>query len=288
MNGSMHYLPPDPDSGRFGLHLTACGAARIAPGAAYPAPGHPGSHLLSWLRGRVLGEYQLVHLVAGGGEFEDRSGLRRVRAGESFLLVPGRWHRYRPDPATGWSERWIACIGPAVGRLFDDGRLRPDSLQWPRRLPADALSHLAGIITLCDRRPHGWRSSAEGLAAAMLARIDDDGTVPGEAPLHAAAQRMRHDPTLPVAALAGAAGLSPSQFRLRFAAVYGRSPRRYRQAILAEQARRLLSLPGVTVADVAEALGFSDPSHFTRAFRRAGGGLPSRLLRRPDDPLDAG
>jgi hypothetical protein len=24
------------------------------------------------------------------------------------MLFPGEWHRYSPDPATGWDEHWVA------------------------------------------------------------------------------------------------------------------------------------------------------------------------------------
>ena len=41
------------------------------------------------------------------------------------------------------------------------------------------------------------------------------------------------------------------------------------------QAKRLLANPTMAVADVAVAVGFSDPSYFTRVFRRQEGVSPS-------------
>lgn len=47
-----------------------------------------------------------------------------------------------------------------------------------------------------------------------------------------------------------------------------------------EEARRLLADPARKVIDVALDLGYSDPAHFTRAFRRWAGIAPRRFRRR--------
>lgn len=31
-----------------------------------------------------------------------------------FLLFPGEWHNYRPDPHTGWHESWVGFTGPDI------------------------------------------------------------------------------------------------------------------------------------------------------------------------------
>lgn len=276
----LHYLPDDPEAGRWGLRLTAGGTARIPAGGTYPAPGHPGSHLFRWDRGRLLAEYQLVLISAGAGEYEDRDGHREIAAGDAFLLVPGRWHRYRPDPTRGWTERWIACSGAAVKRLHRDGRLDPRAPQWPRKLDPALCGRLDEILQLLDRRPAAWRAEAEALTASLLARIGDAQRELSDDPLQAAARRLQADPAAPIEGLARDAGLSSSQFRLRFRAVHGSSPRRYRQSVLLARAQQLLAIPGTTVADVADAIGFSDHTHFTRAFCRAGGESPSAWRRR--------
>jgi AraC-like DNA-binding protein len=273
MTSNTHYLPGDPETGRWGLRLHAGGSARIFPGGAYPALGHPGSHLFHWERGRILAEFQLILIAAGAGEYEDRDGHRRLFAGDAFLLVPGRWHRYRPDPLRGWTERWLAFSGPAVGRLYDEGRLDP---RPTRRLDAGQRGRLDEILHLLDRRPPRWRAEAEALTASVLARFGDAEDLAVDDPLHTAARRLQADINLPIDTLAAETGLSPSQFRLRFRRLHGSSPRRYRQAVLLARARQLLSIPGTSVCSVANALGFSDHAHFTRAYRRAGGDAPSR------------
>ena len=282
MSDQTHYLPDDRDAGHWGLRLSGGGQGRIAVGAPYPGAGHPDSHRFRWDRGRILREFQLVVITAGRGSYEDRSGSREIRSGLGFLLVPGRWHRYRPDPATGWEERWLAFDGPAVRRRHEAGGLDPNSPAWRSPVAPALRSRLDEILALLRHRPAAWRAEGEALTASILARItasdaaDDD-------PLHRAAQRLAGDLRVTITDLAAEAGLSPSRFRERFQLLHGTSPRRYRQAAIAAQAQRLLAVPGTTMAEVAATLGFAGHAQFTRGFRRAAGESPSAWRARTSD-----
>ena len=281
MSDHVHYLPDDRETGRWGLRLTGGGDTTVEPGESYPAPGHPESHLFNWDRGRVLGEFQVILMAAGRGIYEDRQHTRTVVAGQGILLVPGVWHRYRPDPATGWREQWLAFDGPAVRLLHAQGRLDHGGEFWSRALDPDLRRRLEEILGLLTHRPATWRAEAEALTASLLPRIDASRAEEDD-PLHGAARQLAGELHRAIDDIARDAGLSPSQFRLRFRRIHGCSPRRYRQEALAAQARRLLANPGTTVAEVAAALGFSTHAHFTRGFRRAVGESPRAWRKRRD------
>ncbi len=78
--------------------------------------------------------------------------------------------------------------------------------------------------------------------------------------------------------LASVAGLSKFHFLRLFAATVGTTPHRYLQLVRIEQARRLLGR-GDGIAHVAQEVGFSDQSHFTRCFRDIVGIPPGRYRR---------
>jgi AraC-like DNA-binding protein len=46
------------------------------------------------------------------------------------------------------------------------------------------------------------------------------------------------------------------------------------------EARRLLATTDLRIAEVAERLGYDEPTHFTRAFRRSSGISPQRFRLR--------
>jgi hypothetical protein len=51
----------------------------------------------------MLREFALVYLRDGQREFETReSSSLTFCARQACMLFPGVWHRYRPNPKTGW------------------------------------------------------------------------------------------------------------------------------------------------------------------------------------------
>jgi AraC family transcriptional regulator of arabinose operon len=98
---------------------------------------------------------------------------------------------------------------------------------------------------------------------------------------------------LDVPALARLAGLSPSRFAHLFRAQVGMPPARYLHQLRMRRARALLERSFLSVRDVMRQVGFRDPSHFARDFRRYHGMAPSMVrgashhpspLQSPRDP----
>jgi AraC family transcriptional regulator len=74
------------------------------------------------------------------------------------------------------------------------------------------------------------------------------------------------------------AGLSPSHFQRLFTATYGVSPRKYQDRHRFGWARTQL-LQGRLVNELADQMGYSETSAFTRAFRGATGTPPSSIRK---------
>lgn len=113
------YYPPIRDREvRDGCYLTSMGHGRHPAGVKYPRPGHPSQYDFDARRGRILPDFALVLIAGGGGFFEnEREPEQRVRAGDFLCLTPGQWHRYEPDPETGWEEYWVCFNGDYPHRL---------------------------------------------------------------------------------------------------------------------------------------------------------------------------
>jgi AraC family transcriptional regulator, arabinose operon regulatory protein len=91
-----------------------------------------------------------------------------------------------------------------------------------------------------------------------------------------------------VGELARAANLSQSRFAHLFHQQVGISPGRYLRRRRLERARLLLQSTFLSVKEVMAAVGYNDPSHFSRDFQRAYGASPrawrERIARPPPDP----
>ncbi len=89
---------------------------------------------------------------------------------------------------------------------------------------------------------------------------------------HVAKHYLRPIPESEVALLCN---MSPSRFCRQFKAAFDVTFVEYLANYRMQQAKRLLSNPEMPVADVAAAVGFNDPSYFTRVFRKQEGVSPS-------------
>ncbi|RMD49302.1 MAG: AraC family transcriptional regulator, partial [Alphaproteobacteria bacterium] len=78
---------------------------------------------------------------------------------------------------------------------------------------------------------------------------------------------------------ARALGVSPTHLSRLCRARHGASARALIARRVMREARRLLLYTERSVAEVAEAVGFADPNHFSRAFARATGQPPTAFRR---------
>lgn len=84
---------------------------------------------------------------------------------------------------------------------------------------------------------------------------------------------------LSIAQMANSVNLSESWFSLVFKNTTGMSPNQWQLNKRVEQARGLLLDTDLSVADIADRLGFSDQAHLTRAFRQLVGKTPASWRR---------
>lgn len=147
-----YYLPISDAIFDGGVFITSVGATRVAPGASYPLVGHPSLYDFTWKEGRILPEFSLMLITSGRGIFESRAtGTVPVNAGTVMMVFPGVWHRYRPDPATGWDEKWMHFNGELAHRLLDQGIFSHRQPVWrpedAGRLEAE-LDRLQAVVQL--------------------------------------------------------------------------------------------------------------------------------------------
>lgn len=286
------YLRVDTDNLRHELYVTAVGSLDTPAGGAYPAPDHPDGYLFDWARGRVLGDFAVVFLSRGGGVFETRNGRVACRAGDVLLIPPGVWHRYRPDPATGWCEHWVCANGEYLHRLrakklflpnaehlvgAADARLREAHRRlWRRAKSAGAANDLAlaaGALEVFSL------ASAHRLVAVdfPLATAAD--------PVAAAAREYlwfnSHRP-LSVARIAAQVGVSRRTLERAYRDAHGITVANDLTARRVERARHLLEETRMSVKEISYAVGFGDPKRLIRNFTRATGSSPAAFRRRTE------
>jgi AraC-like DNA-binding protein len=285
------YLPRPREAHVWGVAVTGGGRLQSPPGAPYPPAGHPADHAFSWEHGRVLGAWQVVALTAGRGWFESaRQPLTAVSKGDLMLLFPDEWHRYRPDPETGWTELWLELQGPGLERLQSSGVLSPDD-PVQSGSGTSAASLVARLHARLRENDAGFDPELSGWAWQLLAQLasvrhagspESDITRAVRRAEVLLAERVEHPPAMP--ALARELGVAYSYFRREFARQTGLAPHAYLLRLRLDKARRLLGNGTAPLKDIAAQLGFSSPYHLSSAFKQAFGISPDHWRRRPAKP----
>jgi AraC-like DNA-binding protein len=266
------------------LHLLDVGQTLIPPNTPYPPARHPSPYHFDWSRGRTIDEFQIVHLSAGRGWLETANTRRqRIESGDTFLLFPGVWHRYRPDAKTGWTEHWVGFDGSIVRQWM---KLRFLST----RRPIVHAASDAGLIVLFTQLLDLVRSnhpSTQSIGAALTHQIIATlhaGTPrrePMQPKVHQAIGRAieqmssRPEAAIDLHELAESMGFSYAWFRRQFVRHTGFGPHHYQAQLRMSRARQLLRSSDLSVKQVARAVGFEDDHYFCRAFRKATGLTPT-------------
>lgn len=263
-----------------GVCLTGCGATRVKPGAEYPPSGHPGGRSFTWENGRVLAGFQLVAITEGAGRFRGESGkTETIRGGAWLLLWPGRRHRYQPDARTGWVEHWLELNGPGLGAWACRAAGAVDEIIEPGEQP-----ELIGLFERLHR--FATRGEARELLDSLGLHIAQSVLAIARAPrADPATERLRKaerwlienlERPFSVQELAREASLHPASLRRLFRAKHGMGPMRYRLRLRIERARELVLAGDLTLAQIAESLGFDSAYHLSAQFKRRTGASPSK------------
>jgi len=85
--------------------------------------------------------------------------------------------------------------------------------------------------------------------------------------------------------MAAEAGVTPTHFCRIFKRATGISPHQYVMKARLNRAQQMLEQSAASMSEIADALGFTSQSHFTRAFRQFVGETPSDFRRRGHEML---
>lgn len=244
----------------------------------------------------------LFYIWKGRGWIEHDGERMDAQPGDLFLSRAGMQVAAGHDPqrpvtvlSTGFILRARGGIDP----------LRRMTLPRRLRLPApERRAFVPRFVELVhafhDPAPHA-ALAARGLALHLLAealrlaealppecRAGELRARPGEAARISAVlelidRRIAEPLTLPQ--LARAAHLSPVYFTNLFKRETGLPPMEFVRRRRMERARSLLAAGDASVEEVAAAVGFDDPFHFSRAFRKATGQPPSAYRAALQNPF---
>ena len=292
-----HYLPVNDDAMRWGMYVTGAGRAHIPAAHAYPPPGHPSLYRFEWSQGRTLPEFAVIFITGGQGVFESHaSQIMPVPENTVIFLFPGVWHRYRPDPATGWHERWITFNGETVHRLMRQGLLQQERAVRPVNDVAKLVATFDGLLHRIHTHPaensillslRAMNLIAEAIEQTLNERVPaaapaSDPTRRGNDTLVGQAMDLiwthSHQP-LSVNEVAAHLPCSRRTLERRFATEHGHSLLEEINACRLSRARRLLRETDLPIKLIVLQAGFTSRERMRIAFQDQEGCSPAQYRR---------
>lgn len=286
------YLPD-----RYGdahqARVIGVGRNEVRPGDCYPPRDHPALYTYSWRTGRKLPEHQLLLLTGANGEFEsEATGPVRLVGDVLIFLFPGVWHRYRPMPGGGWSERWVSLHGDAIARRLRQGRISPTSCVFGIDQPGRLRGAFDGLIELVQQPQAtgvGVLPVASGILGEAIRQATDaqpaveELMTPHEEQVQDEIVRQaleiiwnhEHNPPLGVNDVARKLPVTRRTLDRRFSEVLGRTVLDEITACRLSRAKRLLTDTDSPIKAVAYLAGFPSRERLRLAFLAHEGMPPS-------------
>ncbi len=212
---------------------------------------------------------------------------RALKPGDATLSPAGGVTRYHlPRPGRHWCVHFLPVVATgapcSLPLLVSLGGLRPRII--------DTIARISGLMALPEAEGSLARAAASAAMQELLL------TIAGESRRDSANERARRsesavstaaaliDADLPGAVsvlhLAKRVGLSPNWLATAFRRRFGTTVLHYRLARRIEHAQLLLLTTDLPVARIGQRLGFHDPQHFDKQFRRMAGCAPGTFRRR--------
>lgn len=210
-------------------------------------------------------------------------GLNHIAAGSRMLGVD---FRFAPALLESIGLHSLGCL---VRAFSDNGSVQDAVLM---RRPLDAtLRRIAEEAVACRMHGAARRVYLQSKALEVLAHVIAFGDGGGDAAggltrrdqqriQHAAdVLRARYSEPWTIASLAREAGINERKLKQGFRQVLGRTVHDHLERTRIAAAQELLADEGFGVTETALAVGYSNPSHFAKVFKRNVGTSPGRWRR---------
>ncbi len=227
-------------------------------------------------------DYQLLYISAGSCTAVYDGAKYSLTPGDFILYPPCRTQRYSFGSDYGADTMWVHFSGSCINELLEDLNLSPGVF---RCAPSDKIiSAFNDLIHehLVSAYMHETAENAfliylftcisrhvSGFFAEKSVNIEEAAELMNEN------YREEYNPET----YAALCSLSVSRFSHKFKAVTGVAPLQYFIGIKMRKACELLSFSGLTITEIAENVGYTNPLYFSRLFKKNIGLSPSKYRK---------
>lgn len=228
-------------------------------------------------------DYSAHFILEGKGVYELDGKKYFLGPGEGFLITPGAACIYTADEREPWRYIYASFRGIDDEVLVHNAGLGKESVIFS--FDPDELEPMLYAMHAAGKKNEARGYDVTGWFLLIMSRLvakNIQSPPTEERYLRRVKQYVEDNFSFPitVASMAAHVGLERSYLYKLFQRQEGMAPSRYLQNYRLNHAARLLQEGHLSAAEVAEASGFSDLSHFYRAFRHHFGVTPKQFCEK--------
>jgi AraC-like DNA-binding protein len=280
------YITQNDRDEQWGLTVCSVGYQKCLPGESYPCGNHNQEYLFQPEKGRILCEYQLLYVAEGEGTLETRTaGKKNVSAGDMFLIHPGEWHTYAPDPEKGWKEYWIGFSGINVDSRVAAGFLSLECPLYNIGYNETVIELYREAIRVAKKQEKYFQQLLAGIVNHLLGlmfmissnRAQNNTSIPRLMDKARAYMQESVESQLEMPDVAEYLNMGYSSFRHEFKKYTGLSPAQYYINLKIHRAKEILRSSNTSIKEIAFMLHFDSPEYFTTLFKKKTGMNPTKF-----------
>ena len=270
----------------WGLTVCSVGYQKIMPNEEYPPMTHNLEYIFTPEKGRVINEYQLLYIAEGRGTLTTASaGRYSISEGDIFLIFPGEWHTYSPNPETGWKEYWIGFKGINIDSRVSAGFFSKHSPIYRVGYNDTLISLFKEAIQVAKKQEKHFQQLLAGIVNYMLGlafSIDSNKKLKNSMNLELvnrarAFMQENIETNIEMPEIADHLIISYSSFRHIFKQYTGIAPSQYYLNLKIQRAKDMLKSSTASIKEISYILHFDTPEYFTKLFKKKTGLTPSQF-----------
>lgn len=270
----------------WGLTVCSVGYQKIMPNEEYPPMTHNLEYIFTPEKGRVINEYQLLYIAEGRGTLTTASaGKYSISEGDIFLIFPGEWHTYSPNPETGWKEYWIGFKGINIDSRVSAGFFSKHSPIYRVGYNDTLISLFKEAIQVAKKQEKHFQQLLAGIVNYMLGlafSIDSNKKLKNSMNLELVNRarifmQENIETNIEMPEIADHLIISYSSFRHIFKQYTGIAPSQYYLNLKIQRAKDMLKSSTASIKEISYILHFDTPEYFTKLFKKKTGLTPSQF-----------
>ena len=230
----------------------------------------------------IFPRYVLVIIIQGEGSYIEQNGTRHpLTAGMFFQRLPNIQHSNLVNPASNWQEYYLEIGGQFFLALQNMNLIKPELFTGKIKIDGGLKSKFERLITrFQDYRESGQAKLFNAFTSLLMECYDrmqpDEIAEPGQQIVDQACKFLATDLNrkLDVKVFCHQHGWGYESFRKAFRRQTGISPGQYRIRRRLDYSCELLNNPVLSIAEVAEILGYNSPYEYSAQFKKHFGIAP--------------